>query len=66
MEKEKKDFVNKDENLLGLAFTFYIFGDKDESVKLNRLIKEVIEEVKVNFDDIVKKYGKENKDGDIR
>ena len=55
-----------DEKLLGLAFTFYIFGDKDESVKLNRLIKEVIEEVKVNFDDIVNKYGKEKKDGDIR
>ena len=55
-----------DEKLLGLAFISYIFGDKDESVKLNRLIKEVIEEVKVNFDDIVNKYGKEKKDGDIR
>lgn len=43
------DFNNNDENLLALAFTKYIFGDRNEDTKLNKLIKEIIEETKNTF-----------------
>lgn len=43
------NFNNNDEHLLGLAFTSYIFGNQDKDTKLNKLIKEVIEEVKNTF-----------------
>lgn len=49
---KKHDFKydeNNDENILGLAFVKYIFGDKNEDTKLNKLIKEVIEETKNTF-----------------
>ena len=43
------DFNNTDENLLALAFTKYIFGDKNGDTKFNQLIKEIIEETKNTF-----------------
>lgn len=43
------NFNNNDENLLALAFTKYIFGDQNKDTKLNKLIKEVIEETKNTF-----------------
>ena len=49
---KKHDFnydKDNEEHLLGLAFTKYIFGDQNEDTKLNKLIKEVIEEVKDTF-----------------
>lgn len=49
---KKHDFKydeNNDESMLGLALVNYIFGDQNEDTKLNKLIKEVIEEVKNTF-----------------
>lgn len=46
---KKHDFnydKNNDESILGLAFVKYIFGNQNEDTKFNKLIKEVIEEVK--------------------